>query len=80
MKPCTTVCGGALLRYAVLASSPTKTVCLGRCAPYALHYASDTVGVSRRCGRKRNTAAPANACFTVTCRSRTHLADFCKAS
>ncbi len=37
MKPCKSDGSGALLCCAMLASSPTNTVCLGRCASRALH-------------------------------------------
>jgi hypothetical protein len=36
-NPCKSGYGGALRRYAMLASSPTCKVCLGRCASRALH-------------------------------------------
>jgi hypothetical protein len=38
MNPCKSTCDGALLRCAMLASSSTFKVCLGRCASRALHY------------------------------------------
>jgi hypothetical protein len=79
-NPCKSDCDGALLRCAMLASSPTLKVYFGRCASCALHWPSRHVTVKRQIAGARASRQSRTRSFAHRVLPAIRLADFFRGS